>query len=49
MFKKLTDGCVHLVNRFLPDPLIFCILLSIIVFIAALPVTQAGPIAIINA
>ena len=49
MFKKLTDGCVHLVNRFLPDPFLFCIILSVIVFIAALPVTKAGPIAIINA
>ena len=49
MFKKLTNGCVHLVNRFLPDPFIFCIILTVIVFIAALPVTQAGPIALVNA
>lgn len=42
MFKKLTDGCVHLVNRYLPDPFIFCIILTIVVFIGALPATHAG-------
>ena len=26
MFKKFTNGCVHLVNRYLPDPFIFCII-----------------------
>lgn len=49
MFKKLTNGCVHLVNRFLPDPFIFCIVLSVIVFLGAMPATRQGPIAIINA
>lgn len=49
MFKKLTDGCVHLVNRYLPDPFIFCIILTIVVFIGALPATHAGVIAVINA
>ena len=41
MFKKFTDGCVSLVNRFLPDPYIFCIVLTIIVFIGAIPATGA--------
>ena len=49
MFKKLTNGCVALVNRFLPDPFIFCIILSIIVFIAAMPLTKQGPIEMISA
>lgn len=49
MFKKLSNGCVNLVNRFLPDPFIFCIILTIIVFIAAMPATGAGPITMVNA
>ena len=44
MFKKFTNGCVKLVNRFLPDAFVFCILLTIVVFIIAMPVTGMGPI-----
>ena len=47
MFKKFTDGCVSLVNRFLPDPYIFCVVLTIIVFIGAIPATGASPLDII--
>lgn len=49
MFKKLTNGCVALVNRFLPDPFIFCIILTIVVFLAAMPLTKQGPMEMINA
>ena len=49
MFKKFTNGCVKLVQNFLPDAFVFCIILTIIVFIAAIPVTGAGPMAIVNA
>lgn len=48
MFKKLSNACVHMVNRFLPDPFIFCIMLSIIVFIVAMPVTKMGPLELIE-
>lgn len=47
MFKKLSNGCVKLVNRYLPDPFIFCIILTIIVFIAAMPATGATPIQLV--
>ena len=43
MLKKLSNGCVALVQRFLPDPFIFCILLTIVVFVVAMPLTQQGP------
>ncbi len=46
MFKKITNGCVNLVQRFLPDAFVFCIILTIVVFIAAMPVTGMGPIAV---
>ena len=47
--SKFTKGCVNLVNRFLPDPFIFCVVLTIIVFIFAMPATKSGPIAVLNA
>lgn len=49
MFKKFTNGCVHMVNRFLPDPFIFCIILTVVVFIGAIPATGAKPLQIIDA
>ncbi|MBR0090908.1 MAG: short-chain fatty acid transporter [Lachnospiraceae bacterium] len=47
--KKLTNGCVKLVNRFLPDPFIFCVFLTIIVFIFAIPVTGAPILDVLRA
>lgn len=44
MFKKLTNGCVSLVSRLLPDPFIFCIILTVVVFIFAMPLTAQGPL-----
>ena len=49
MFKKFTNGCVKLVSRFLPDAFVFCIILTIIVFIIAMPVTGMNPIQVANA
>ena len=49
MFKKFTNGCVRIVNRWLPDPFLFAIILSILVFIAACIGTQQTPLAMINA
>lgn len=49
MFKKFTNGCVKLVQKFLPDAFVFCIVLTIIVFIAAIPVTGMNPIEVANA
>lgn len=48
MFKKFTNGCVNLVSRFLPDPFIFCIILTAVVFIAAMPATGLGPMSIVQ-
>lgn len=49
MFKKFTNGCVKLVQRFLPDAFVFCIILTIVVFIAAMPVAGMNPIEVANA
>lgn len=49
MFKKFTNGCVKLVQRFLPDAFVFCIILTIIVFIVAMPVAGMNPIEVAKA
>ena len=43
MFKKLTTLCVKLVQRYLPDPFLFCIILTLIVFIGGITMTGQSP------
>ena len=45
MLRKISNGCVHLVNRFLPDPFLFCVILTVLVFAGSLAVTGAGVVA----
>ena len=47
MFKKFTNGCVRVVNRWLPDPFLFAIILTLIVFVAAMCATGMGPVEVI--
>ena len=49
MFKKIVNGCVRVVNRWLPDPFLFAVILTIVVFIAAMVATGMGPIAMVGA
>jgi short-chain fatty acids transporter len=49
MFKKFTNGCVRVVNRWLPDPFLFAVILSIIVYIFAMIATKMGPVKILAA
>ncbi len=49
MFKKFTNGCVRVVNRWLPDPFLFAVILTIVVFIASMIGTQQGPLALVDA
>ena len=49
MFKKFTNGCVRVVNRWLPDPFLFAIILKIVVFIGSMLGTQQGPITLLTA
>ena len=48
MFKKFTNGCVRVVNRWLPDPFLFAIILTIVVFVASMIGTQQSPVALVN-
>jgi len=47
MFKKITNGCVHVINRWLPDAFLFAVILTFIVFVAALIFTGQGPVDIL--
>ncbi len=40
MFKKFTNGCVHVMGKYLPDPFVFAALLTLIVFGAGIAVTK---------
>ncbi|MCL1991587.1 MAG: short-chain fatty acid transporter [Spirochaetes bacterium] len=47
MFKKITNASVTLVQRYLPDPFIFCIILTIVSFFLAMIFTGQGPLAMV--
>ncbi|WP_374001047.1 short-chain fatty acid transporter [Bdellovibrio bacteriovorus] len=47
-FQKLIRFSVKLVNEYLPDPFIFCALLTFIVFAAAMPVTGMSFLETVN-
>ncbi len=47
-FKRLTGACVKVMQKYLPDPYIFCAVLTIIVFIGSMVFTKQTPMAIIN-
>jgi short-chain fatty acids transporter len=47
MFKKFTNGCVSIVQKYLPDPFIFAVILTFIVFILGIGLTGQGPMAMV--
>ncbi|KGG79525.1 short-chain fatty acid transporter [Caloranaerobacter azorensis H53214] len=47
MFKKFTNGCVVLVQRYLPDPFLFAVILTLIVFVLAMIFTSQGPMTMV--
>ena len=44
MFKKFTNGCVSVMHKYLPDPFLFAIILTFIVFAAGIGMTGQGPL-----
>ncbi len=48
MFQKIIRGCVKLVQRFLPEPFIFAVILTIIAFLVAMPVCRQTPLEVIE-
>ncbi len=49
MFKKIVNGCVRVVNRWLPDAFLFAIILTIVVFFAAMAATGMGVLEVVEA
>ena len=49
MFKKLVNGCVRIMNRWLPDAFLFAIILTIATYIGVLLATDLGPIQAVDA
>jgi short-chain fatty acids transporter len=49
VFKKIVNGCVRVMNRWLPDAFLFAIILTIVVFAGAMAATGLGPIAMVDA
>ena len=49
MFKKFTNACVRIMNRWLPDPFLFAVILTIVVFIGSMIGTQQTPVQLVQA
>ena len=48
MLKKISKGCVSLVQKYLPDPFLFAAILTFIVFILGMIFTGQGPITMVK-
>jgi short-chain fatty acids transporter len=48
IIKKMTNVLVKLVKRYLPNPYVFAIILSVIVFVMGLLLTENGPYKMLN-
>jgi short-chain fatty acids transporter len=49
LFDKLTSGSVKLVEKYLPDPFIFAIILTFLVVIVSMLITKTTPIGVVEA
>ena len=49
MFKKFTNACVRIVNRWLPDAFLFAVILTIVVYVGAMLATGMGPVEMLGA
>ena len=48
MFQKIIRGCVKLVQRFLPEPFIFAVILTVLAFLIAMPVCRQTPLEVVE-
>lgn len=47
MFKRITKACVSIVQKYLPDPFLFAVILTFIVFALGIFTTGQGPMAMV--
>lgn len=48
MFRKLISGCVKLVQRYLPEPFIFAIILTFVAALLAMPICRQTPLEVVE-
>lgn len=48
MFQKIINSCVKLVQKYLPEPFIFAVILTMVAFVVAMPVCKQTPIEVIE-
>lgn len=48
MFQKIIKGCVKLVQRYLPEPFIFAIILTLVAALLAMPICRQTPVEVIE-
>lgn len=48
MFQKIINGCVRVVQRWLPEPFIFAIILTFVAAILAMPICHQSPIEVVE-
>lgn len=48
MFQSIIKGCVKLVQRYLPEPFVFAVLLTLVAAILAMPICHQPPIEVVE-
>lgn len=48
MFQRIINSCVKLVQKYLPEPFIFAVILTLVAFVVAMPVCHQTPIEVIE-
>jgi len=48
MFQSLIKGCVKLVQRWLPEPFVFAIILTFVAFVCAMPICNQTPLDVLT-
>lgn len=48
MFQKIINGCVKVVQKLLPEPFIFAVILTVVAFIIAMPICHQTPLEVVE-
>ena len=48
MFQKIINGCVRIVQRWLPEPFIFAIILTFVAALLAMPICHQTPLEVVE-
>ncbi len=48
MFQKIIKGCVNLVQRYLPEPFIFAVILTLVAVVLAMPICHQTPMEVVE-